>query len=206
MGSTPIHSDAERVGAIEEYKSLQSQIQRYSLQRTAILSVVLAAVAALLAFGTASNLIAATLALNAVLLGGGALTWNSHYQVCRRAAYIAVVLEPMIPGLRWYSCLREEGSRDFCLMFRRKTVRINSLWVPHDYPTIYFLLGSACSVYVIMLAFQQGSVAALVIATIGYLVLVPLVIVIQIANSGWGFERFVKHWSKLCSEVAIERE
>ena len=89
----PNEGNGTPVLELEEYRAIVAQIQSYIQQRNTVLAIVVAAFASLLGLGSKENSLAVTLAMFAVLIGGGVLTWDCVYHILRRAGYLSVAVE-----------------------------------------------------------------------------------------------------------------
>lgn len=183
-----------QAGLLEEYRALQAEILAYGQQRTAVLATVVGAVGLLLVFGFEHSGDAAMVAYYTVLIAGVLVTWHGLYQATRRAAYIAVFLEPKIPGLSWYTLMRDEGLHPIQFLIARRRVRIRPATVPQEFPAIYLLLGFAGLVYAFLLWPAGTSKTSLVLAVIGFVLLTATVLTLQILNTAYGFARLADRW------------
>lgn len=191
--------DSEESAAIlEEYKALQAEKQIYLKQRTPTLTAVVAAVGVLLGFGSRVSPLIAIIALYVVLIGGALITWNSYYQLARRAAYIEVVLEPKMPGLEWFTTVKSESSRPYKIPVI--PVELDPWWVPHEFPLCYFLLGIACILYAIIIPNGGTANDTLIVALGGQSLLTFVLVGHQVLNSRIGREWLVRRWERAISE------
>jgi predicted DNA-binding protein with PD1-like motif len=187
----------EFAAILEEYKTLQSQIQKHLEQRQAAIGFVVAAMGGLMAFGAKDNALPVILALFAIIFVGGMITWAANFQVMRKITYLSVFIESRCLGMKWCTLLSGVSlSLDTINpVFHKLPIRKG--WVPQTYTISYLLLACMFLTYSLTASVNQQSFILAVVGCLGTLALFALSYAMQRANSSKMYHILIAAWEKM---------